>query len=125
MAYRFFNPNPLGKFVGDCTIRAICAVTGLDWYEIHRQQSDLSRIMADMPSSDDVWWELLRLHGFRKVQLLDSCPDCYTVEDFAYDHPYGSYVLGPKEHAIAVIDGNWYDTWDSGATVPLYYLRRK
>ena len=125
MAYRFFNPNPLGKFVGDCTIRAICAVTGLDWYEIHRQQSDLSRIMADMPSSDDVWWELLRLHGFRKVQLLDSCPNCYTVCDFAYDHPYGLYVLGPKEHAIAVIDGDWYDTWDSGATVPLYYLRRK
>lgn len=125
MAYRFFNPNPLGKFVGDCTIRAICAVTGLDWYEIHRQQSDLSRIMADMPSSDDVWWELLRLHGFRKVKLLDSCPDCYTVADFSYDHPSGLFVLGPKEHAIAVIDGDWYDTWDSRATVPLYYLRRE
>ena len=125
MSYKFFNPNPLGKFVGDCTIRAICAVTGLDWYEIHRQQSDLSRIMADMPSSDDVWWELLRLHGFRRVKLLDSCPDCYTVSDFAYDHPSGLYVLGPKEHAIAVIDGDWYDTWDSGATVPLYYLRRE
>lgn len=125
MSYQFFNPNPLGKFVGDCTIRAICAVTGLDWYEIHRQQSDLSRIMADMPSSDDVWWELLRLHGFRRVKLLDSCPDCYTVSDFAYDHPSGLYVLGPKEHAIAVIDGDWYDTWDSGATVPLYYLRRE
>lgn len=125
MSYQFFNPNPLGKFVGDCTIRAICAVTGLDWYEIHRQQSDLSRIMADMPSSDDVWWELLRLHGFRKVNLLDSCPKCYTVADFASDHPSGLYVLGPKEHAIAVIDGDWYDTWDSGATVPLYYLRRE
>lgn len=125
MAYRFFNPNPQGKFVGDCTIRAICAVTGLDWYEVHRQQSDLSRIMADMPSSDDVWWELLWLNGFYRVKLFDYCPDCYTVEDFAYDHSYGIYVLGPKEHAIAVIDGNWYDTWDSGATVPLYYLRRE
>lgn len=125
MAYRFFNPNPLGKFVGDCTIRAICAATGLDWYEIHGQQCSLSRIMADMPSSDDVWWELLRLHGFRKVNLLDYCPDCYTVEDFAYDHPDGIYVLGPKEHAITIINGDWYDTWDSGATVPLYYLRRR
>lgn len=78
-----------------------------------------------MPSSDDVWWELLRLHGFRKVNLLDYCPDCYTVEDFAYDHPDGIYVLGPKEHAITIINGDWYDTWDSGATVPLYYLRRR
>lgn len=124
MAWQFFNPNPLGKFVGDCTIRAICAATGLSWYEVHRQQCDLSRIMANMPSSNEVWWELLRLHGYKWVKMFDQCPDCYTVADFAYDHPDGYYILGPKEHAIAVIDGNWYDTWDSGATVPLYYLRR-
>ena len=26
--YKEFNPNPLGKEVGDCQIRALCAVTG-------------------------------------------------------------------------------------------------
>lgn len=56
--------------------------------------------------------------------MIDLCPECYRVRDFARDHPYGDYILGPKEHAVAVIDGDWYDTWDSGATVPLYYLRR-
>lgn len=124
MAYRFFNPNPQGKFVGDCTIRAICAATGLNWYEVHRQLCDLSRSMADMPSSDTVWWELLKLYGFKRLNLLDQCPECYTVEDFTYDHSSGIYVLGPKEHAVAVIDGDWFDTWDSGATIPSYYLRR-
>lgn len=125
MAYKFFNPNPQGKFVGDCTIRALCAATGLDWYEIHRQQCDLSRAMADMPSSNQVWWELLYLYGFKKIQLLNICPDCYTVSDFAYEHPNGIFVLGPKDHAVTVINGNWLDTWDSGATTPAYYLRRK
>ena len=124
MGWRYFNPNPRRKEVGDCTVRAICAVTGLDWYEVHRQQSDLSRILADMPSGDEVWWELLRLYGFRKVRMIDKCPECYTVRDFALDHPYGDYILGPKQHAVAVINGDWYDIWDSGAAVPLYYLRR-
>lgn len=81
--------------------------------------------MADMPSSDTVWWELLRLYGFERMRLLDYCPECYTVSDFAYEHPSGIFVLGPKEHAVAVINGDWVDTWDSGATVPSYYLRRK
>ena len=124
MAWRFFNPNPQQKFVGDCTIRAICAATSLNWYEVHRQLCDLSRSMADMPSSDKVWWDLLKLYGFKRINLLDQCPECYTVEDFAYDHSSGVYVLGPKEHAVAVIDGDWFDTWDSGATIPSYYLRR-
>ena len=28
MAYRAYNPNPDGKRVGDCTVRAISAATG-------------------------------------------------------------------------------------------------
>lgn len=56
--------------------------------------------------------------------MLDQCPDCYTVKDFAYDHPHGLYVLGPHEHAVSILDGDWWDSWDSGLTVPTYYFRR-
>lgn len=119
-----WNPNPLGLKVGDCTIRAVCAVTGLDWYTVHRQQCALSREMGDMPSADRVWWELLKRYGFKRYQMIDHCPDCYTVEDFAKDHPQGVYVLGPHEHAVAVIDGDWWDSWDSGQTIPTYFFRR-
>lgn len=122
--WRPFNPNPQGLLVGDCTVRAICAATGLDWYAAHDALCALSRDMADMPSADRVWWELLRLKGFDKQHLIDQCPACYTVADFAADHPRGIYVLGPKEHAVAIIGGDWWDTWDSGQTVPGYYFRR-
>lgn len=110
--------------VGDCTVRAICAVTGRKWTDVHRELCDLAMLMADMPSSDRVWWEMLRLNGFTRRQMIDRCPDCYTVEDFAEDHPRGIYVLGPHEHAVAVIDGDWWDSWDSGQTVPTYFFRR-
>ena len=62
--------------------------------------------------------------GFDRVQMIDLCPDCYTVADFAHDNPVGTFVLGPLEHAVAVIDGEWYDTWDSGTAPVLYYFER-
>ena len=123
--WRYYQPNPLWLNVGDCTVRSICAVTGEDWYSVHDALCNLSRSMADMPSADRVWWELLRRYGFTQKRMIDRCPDCYTVEDFCRDHPSGVYVLGPHEHAVAVIDGQYWDSWDSGNTVPTYYFTRR
>lgn len=81
--------------------------------------------MADMPSADRVWWALLEDLGFTKKKIIDLCPDCYTVRDFCRDHPYGIFILGPKEHAVTVIDGDYFDSWDSGNTVPGYYFMRR
>lgn len=122
--WKYFNNNPLGLNVGDCTVRSICAVTGLDWHTVHKALCDLSGDMADMPSADRCWWALLEQMGFARKKMIDRCPDCYTVEQFAFDHPRGIYVLGPHEHAVAVINGDWWDSWDSGKTVPTYYFRR-
>ena len=122
--WRYFNPNPLGLKVGDCTVRAICAVTGLPWRTVHWSLCNLARDMADMPSADRVWWELLRRYGFVHQELIDRCPDCYTVSDFCEEHPEGVFVLGPNEHAVAVINGQYWDAWDSGETVPTYCFRR-
>lgn len=119
-----FNPNPKKLNVGDCTVRSICAVTGLDWHTVHKALCDLSGDMADMPSADRVFAEYMRQIGFSKKRIIDRCPDCYTVADFAADHPYGVYILGPLEHVVAVIDGDWYDSWNSGLTIPTYYFKR-
>lgn len=122
--WRYYQPNPLRLKVGDCTVRAICAVTNSSWDDVHKSLCDLARDMGDMPSADRVWWALLEDLGFTRRILIDRCPECYTVKDFCRDHPTGIYVLGPHEHAVAVINGDYYDTWDSGDTVPTYYLRR-
>lgn len=122
--WRYFNPNPRGLNVGDCTVRSICAATGLDWHTVHKALCDLSGDMADMPSADRVWWSLLEQFGFRQKRMIDRCPDCYTVADFSEDHPRGIYILGPHEHAVTVIHGDYWDSWDSGQTVPTYFFRR-
>ena len=120
-----FNPNPRGLSVGDCTVRSICAVTRLDWRTVHHFLCALSGWLCNMPSANDVWWRALELIGFRRVVLLDRCPACYTVRDFCRDHPRGVYILGPPEHAVAVIRGRYWDAWDSGETIPSFYFTRE
>jgi len=96
----------------------------MDWRTAHKALCDLSSEMSDMPSANRVYRELLEQLGFSKIRLIDRCPQCYTVSDFAKDHPCGVYILGPHEHVVAVINGDWWDSYDSGNTVPTYYFRR-
>ena len=124
MSFIYYNPNPERKLVGDCVIRAISKVTNQTWEDTYTGIMFQGFIMHDMPSSNDVWGRYLFEHGFKRYIVPDTCPDCYTVADFAIDHPRGIYILGPHEHAVALIDGNWWDSWDSGLTVPTYYFRR-
>ena len=81
--------------------------------------------MCDMPSANRVWGAYLRDKGFRRDLLPDECPDCYTVRDFCEDHPKGKYILAIEGHVVAVLDGKYYDSWDSGNETPIYYWKRK
>lgn len=125
MSYIYYNPNPLGLSVGDCTIRAISKVTNQTWKQTYLDLLTQGLLMYDMPSANRVWSELLKFYGFKKYYIPDNCPDCYTVREFCYDHPYGEYVVGTGEHVVAVIDGNYYDSWDSGNEIPIYYFERR
>lgn len=122
--YKKFNPNPAGKSVGDCTVRAISAATGKDWYETYTGLSIEGLTMCDMPSADNVWGAYLKKLGYQRQVIPDTCPDCYTVAEFAAEHPAGVYLLALSGHVVCIINGDWYDTWDSGAEVPLYYWER-
>ena len=120
-----YNPNPAGRFVGDCAVRAVAAALGIDWEEAYELISDAAFRMADMPSSDSVWGAVLRSHGFVREAIPNTCPDCYTVEDFVKDFPRGVYVLGFGGHVATIIDGDLYDSWNSMREVPVYFWYRK
>lgn len=121
MAYVFYNPNPNGRFVGDCTIRAICKLLDMPWDKVYANTSFQGFLLKDMPSANSVWGRYLKQKGYVKRILPDSCPDCYTVRDFCLDHPVGKYLLVLDRHVVTVADGDYYDTWDSGNEIPDYY----
>ena len=125
MAFRFFNPNPYGQFVGDCTIRAICKLVDKDWDIVYAGTVCQGFLRKDMPSGNKVWRSYLRKQGYTCEFIPDTCPDCYTVRDFCYDHPTGRFLLALDGHAVTVVDGDYYDTWDSGDEIPFYYWRKK
>lgn len=122
--YRYFNPNPCGRAVGDCAVRAISAALDLDWEGAFDILAEFARNMCDMPSSDQVWGAVLRANGFYRSALPTSCPNCYTVEDFCQEHSTGIFVLGFGGHVATVIDGDLYDSWDSSNEMPIYFWYR-
>ena len=125
MPYSYYNPNPVGKRVGDCAIRAISKALSVDWQTAYAMVISNGFIMGDMPSSDAVWGATLRQSGFRKAIIPDTCPDCYTAGQFAEDHPEGVFVLGFGGHVATVVDGQLFDTWDSSNEIPVYFWYRE
>ena len=120
-----YNPNPIAARVIDCSIRALCKVTGKDWQDVYLEVAMLGFQMCDMPSSNAVWGAFLRKHGWRRYAIPNECPDCYTIRQFCIDHPRGKYVVCPSGHVVAVCDGDYYDTWDSGREVPMFYWSKE
>lgn len=92
--WKYYNPNPTGRNVGDCAIRAVSKALNIDWEKAYCLICANGFSMGDMPSSDSVWGAVLRQNGFYKKILPDSCPDCYTAENFMQENPQGTYVSG-------------------------------
>lgn len=124
MAYVHYNPNPYRLSTEDCTVRAISAVLNLTWNDAYDLIADTGKNMGLMMDNKAVTKALLMLYGFRVTTIPDTCPDCYTVANFARDHPRGVYVLATSDHVVAVVDGDWLDAWNSGDEVPLYFWKR-
>ena len=123
MAFRFINPNPKGNLIGDCAVRAVAVSLGVTWDEAYTILTDYGFRLKNMPNADSVWSAVLKDYGFERKAIPNSCPACYTVREFCRDHPKGTYVLGTGTHVIAVIDGDYFDTWDSGDEVPSFFWK--
>lgn len=121
--WKQYNANPAGKIVGDCVVRAISTALDKSWDEVYAGIALDGYLLGDMPNANHVWGAYLRRNGYRREIVPDSCPDCYTVADFAADHPHGAYILALPQHVVCLRDGDWIDTWDSGDEIPIYYWK--
>lgn len=123
--YIYYNPNPSGRRVGDCAVRAVAKALDTDWESAYAMIAANGFLMNDVMSSNSVWGSVLRIHDFSRHNIPNTCPDCYTAEQFAKDHPRGIYVLGFGNHTATIKDGDLYDSWDSSQEIPQYYWSKE
>ena len=123
--WKRFQNNPAGRNVGDCSVRAVSVALGISWEDAYAEIAKAGFLMADMPSSNSVWGAVLRQHGFYRHAIPNTCPDCYTMEQFAEDHPEGIYVVGTGNHVATIRDGWIMDAWDSSMETPVFYWQKE
>lgn len=123
MAYKYYNP--IGIDTGDCVVRALSKALNQSWDITYWDLCGSGYFMRDWGNSNRVWDAYLRDNGFKRRVIPNTCPDCYTIKDFCEEHPYGIYVLATGDHAVAAIDGSYYDSFDSGSLTPIFYYERR
>lgn len=123
--WQYFQNNPTGRSVGDCAVRAISKALGTDWETAYALIALNGFLMGDVISADSVWGSVLRQNGFYRHAIPNSCPDCFTIGDFAEEHPEGVYVVGTGSHVCTIRDGIVYDSWDSTQEIPQFYWHKE
>lgn len=126
MSWQYFNKNPYQRSVGDCAVRAVSKALGQSWEQTYVGLCLEGFKRGDLPNADTVWNKYLFDRGFRRHFTPDDGMGAYTVSNFADDNPNGTFVLSmPGQHVVCVVDGEYFDSWDSGNEMPLYYWSRE
>ena len=110
MRYKYYNANPLGKKVNDCTVRAISLATNSTWNETYELLSHYAKYQGIMMDEVDNIDTFLESH-FKKL-CRDCLPAKTTIEQFVDDHPLGTYLITMRGHITCAIDGCVYDTFN-------------
>ena len=129
--YVYYQPNKkdLKDKVGDCQIRAFSKVLDMTWLEafdltipICRELQTYTIFDCDLVKTKEAMNRL----GFEYTGISNKKGSKRpTVESFAKDHPKGKYIVTVAHHVVAVVDGKYYDTWDSGyKSLYGYYEKR-
>lgn len=118
--YVYFQPNKkdLRDKVGDCQIRALAKALGKTWLEVFdlitpicREQQVMDIFSCDLAKTKEAMSGL----GFAYTGISNKKGTKRpTVDSFAKDHKEGRYIVSVAHHVVAVVDGKYYDTWDSG-----------
>lgn len=129
--YKYYQPNDkdVKDQYGDCTIRALSKVLGLSWIETFdltipfcREYQTPNIFNVDVKTERDILDKL----GFTYYGISNKKGSKRpTVAGFAKEHKKGTYILNVANHVVAVVDGIYYDTWDSGyKSLYGYYEKR-
>lgn len=123
--YKFINLNPCKRYLDDCVIRAVSTLFGIPWKKAYMDLCNRGSMICDMPNGASTITLYMKEKGFTRHIVSSECPACYTLREFCEEYPYGDYLVLTDHHAVAVINGNYYDNFDSGDLTPVYYWKKE
>lgn len=128
----YYNANDRGKYVGDCVKRALSLAFDIPYNEV---QKELNKIAKEVNSNSYFQYKYNHMPIFKRFvetrgKEFEEYFNKQTLEEFANEHPDGSYVLltgdpqkgveGKSTHMVAVVDGDIYDSWNSSDQLVKY-----
>ena len=115
--YRYYQPNKkdLKDEYSDCIIRALTKVVGKEWLEVFEELLPYARELQCMPNEKACYEKYLISNNFVYHGISNKKGSKRpTVDSFTKEHKEGTYLLRVAGHCVAVVDGIYHDTWDSG-----------
>lgn len=116
----YYQPNnkDLKDQFSDCQVRALSKALNISWVEAFDLTIPICREMQTYTifgGTCEIGKESLRRIGFTYSGISNKKGSKRpTVDSFAKDHPTGTYIAKVAHHVVAIVDGKYYDTWDSG-----------
>lgn len=117
----YYQPNAkdIKDKYGDCTIRALSKALNVSWLEAFDLTIPICRegqVTNVFDAPVEIRNEFLEKLGFAYNKVSNSKGTKRpTVASFAKAHPTGTFIVNVAHHEVAVVDGKYYDTWDSGS----------
>ena len=69
--FKYYNPNPEGhEDACDCVVRALCAATGLSWYEVYDKCCEIGKEHGVMDECYSLGGRFKRPHHFAVKSLV-------------------------------------------------------
>lgn len=115
--YKYFQPNKkdLKDEYGDCAIRAFCKATNSEWLEAYDYMWQISRTVQCPMNCKTGFETVVKSKGFTYGKISNAKGTKRpTVKSFADTHKHGIYICVVSNHYVTIVNGNYYDTWDSG-----------
>lgn len=115
--YKYYQPNKkdLKDRQRDCVVRALTKVMNKTWLEVFNELIPYAIEIQCMPNSKTCYESYLKDNGFEYHGISNRKGSKRpTVESFTKEHKTGIFFLNVANHVVSVVDGIYYDTWDSG-----------
>lgn len=115
--FKYYQPNKkdIKDKYGDCVVRALTKALNKTWLEVYDDLIPIARELQCIPNSKTCYEPYLQQQGLTYQGVSNKRGTVRpTVASFARDHKKGTYIARVANHIVAIVDGHYFDTWDSG-----------